>query len=255
MSFIKNYILIFTTIVLLLCSCATIPKNEIQTGFDKVPIWKNNLKSISITGNLASSYHSQNFNGSCKLIIIGEDSLSLTLMGPFGILVGKLYANKNYFIYYDIFNNEVLEGKPTAKNLKSAAMIPLSFDDMVHLLRCEAPLEPERYEKEKNPEGVEGVLFKNFSNKDYVEYLLYSSPKDMITQYQRKLRDGKLILNLLYKDYDDIDGFELAKNLIFNFPEIDGSLTFEVNSIEVNKIENKTLRFQIPEGIKKYELE
>jgi hypothetical protein len=255
MNIVRNYVFLVTLTALFFCSCTTITKKENLTALDKVPQWKNNLKSLVISGNMASSYHGQNFNGSCKLIILGEDSLSLTLTGPFGILVGKLYANPYYFIYYDIFNNEVLEGKPTAKNLKQAAMLPLSFEDIVHLLKCESPAEPGQYEIQKNPEGVEGVLFKNFSNTDYVEYLLYSSPKDMITQYQRKLRDGKLILNLLYKDYDNVDGFELAKNLVFNFPEIDGNLTFEANSIEVNKNQNMTLRFQIPEGVKKYVLD
>lgn len=260
MKFIKKnidtksaYVAIF--IMIILSSCTSSQMQQKSNYFGKPPDWNNELKTLSISANLTSKYHDETNSGSCKIILNSCDSLSLKITGPFEIPIGKLYADSEYFVYYDAFNNQILEGKPTAKNLKRATLVPLSFNEFIHLLRCETPTEPGDFITDETYKNNDGSLFKNSSNKDYIEYALYSSNNNSLIRYQRKLKTGQLILDLVYKDYENIDGIQLAKSMIFNFPEIDTKVDLQINQYGINKDINKPLKFILPEGIKVYKIE
>ncbi|OGV21629.1 MAG: hypothetical protein A2475_13975 [Ignavibacteria bacterium RIFOXYC2_FULL_35_21] len=244
-----------TVFLILFSACTTSPIQKKSNSFVQPAKWNDELITLNISANLASKYHDETNSGSCKFILNGKDSLSLIIKGPFEIPIGKLYADPKYFVYYDAFNNQILEGKPTAKNLKRATMVPLSFDEFIRLLRCETPSEPDDFTRDETYKNNDGLLYKNTSNKDYIEYALYSSENNNLIRYQRKLMTGQLILDLVYKDYETFDGFQLAKYMIFNFPEIDTKVDLQINKYEINKDINKTLRFNLPEGIKVYRIE
>lgn len=249
---IKYFAAIFALIFI---SCSTVYKTSQKGLIIKPKEWNDELKTLNISANVTSKYHEESNSGYCRLILAGTDSLSLKITGPFEILVGRLYADIEYFVFYDAFNNQIFEGKPTAKNMKRATMVPLSFDEFIRLLRCETPTNPSEYSIDENYNKADGVLYKNPSNKEYIEYALYSSDNNDLIRYQRKLRTGKLILDLNYKDYETIDGIRLSKYLIFNFPEIDTQVDMQVASINVNKDINKTLGFTIPDGVKVHKIE
>ncbi len=245
----------FFVFLILLSACSTVPKQQKSNSFTKPKEWNSKLKTLNISANISSKYHDEINSGSCKLILNAYDSLSLMITGPFEIPIGKLYSDAQYFVYYDAFNNQILEGKPTAMNLKRAAMVPLSFYEFIRLLRCETPSEPSDFTLDETYKNDDGLLFKNSSNKDYIEYALYSSFDNNLIRYQRKLRTGRLILDLVYKDYVNTDGFQLAKYMIFNFPEIDTKVDLQINKYKINMDFNKLLRFSLPEGIKVYKVE
>lgn len=251
----RNFKYLSVIFIIILWSCSTVPKNERSNINVKPKAWNDELKTLNISASVTSKYHDENNSGYCRLILAGTDSLLLKITGPFEILVGRLFADKDYFIFYDAINNQLFKGKPTAKNLKRATMVPLSFDEFIRLLRCETPTNPEEFTIDETYKNNDGVLFKNSSNNDYIEYALYSSENNNLMRYQRKLRTGKLILDLVYKDYESIDGFNLSKYLIFNFPEIDTKVDMQVTNLDVNKDIKKPLSFTLPDGIKVYEIE
>ena len=64
-----------------------------------------------------------------------RDSILVTITGPFGISVGRLYANPNEFIMNNNLQNITFTGNPTEKNIMQIANIPLSFNDLMSILR------------------------------------------------------------------------------------------------------------------------
>ncbi|MBI5326055.1 MAG: DUF4292 domain-containing protein [Ignavibacteriae bacterium] len=240
--------------ILFLIGCSSVPKQRNEL-IKQSHIWNDEIKSLNISANVTSKYHDDSNSGFCRLILAGTDSLSLKITGPFDIMVGRLFANNRNFIFFDAFNNQIIEGKPTAQNLKRATMVPLDFGEFIRLLRCEVPSDPNEFVPDDSYSKSDGILYKNTENKDYIEYALYSSETNNLIRYQRKLKSGQLILDLIFKDYDSFDGFQFAKYIIFNFLEFELKVDMQVTNIDVNKDINKKLSFTLPEGIRSHKIE
>ncbi|MFA6570989.1 MAG: DUF4292 domain-containing protein [Bacteroidota bacterium] len=249
---IKKISYLFLIIVLL--SACTATKKTISDKTEANPLqWKSELKTLALSATINADYHGQSNSARIKMTIAGTDSITMTVIGPFGITLGKLYARPDYFVFYNMFNDEVIEGIASAKNLKEAAMIPLSFEQIVHLLRSESPQKPELYVKSiQTSEGT--FKYENTSNNESNDYVFLNG-NNQICRYLNNMKDGKTSMELLYADYENYSGFYLAKSLSFSFPEINGKLTIDVSDFQVNKNINQQFSFKIPDKIKRIKLD
>jgi hypothetical protein len=214
---------------------------------------KPSLKTLDIKGNIASSYQENENSALCRISISGVDSVSMSLIGPMGIALGRFFATPNYFLFFNAINNEAVEGSPNSENLQKAIMMPMSFIEFARLVRGETPGKPENFV----PDTSSGKLkiYKNFEEKGFVEYVVLNDDRNIV-QYQRKLRDGTLILNVFYSDYDSYDGIVLAKKINFEFPQVPGRIALNVDKYIVNdSANNKPYSFKVPDSIKHFRIE
>jgi len=244
---------LFALIVCLfiMLSCSTVKKTKDLSGISVLPQHKENLKTLNLTAKLIPTFKDFNNTVLSKIKISGIDSMSMSIIGPMGITVGKMYSRSDYFIFYSTFENTAYEGNPSADNLKKAARMPISFEDYVHLIRCEPPGNPSDYLLAHEDSGNPKKLFRNESDESYVEYALFSSSDNSLVQYQRKLRDGTLVLSAFFRDYEEFGGFRLARTIQMKFPELEGMITMEFENIEVNKHSDEPYSFKIPPSVKR----
>ncbi|ROL59610.1 DUF4292 domain-containing protein [Bacteroidetes/Chlorobi group bacterium ChocPot_Mid] len=249
-----------TTISLLiigivLISCSTV-KQTVDTNVNNITFPQRNtkFKDLSVKSSISASMKDQSMMASANMMLAQMDSISMNLSGPFGIPFGKLYATKDYVLFYNIMTNQVLEGKPTPENMRTAVFLPLSYEDFIRLIRCETPGEPQDFVFEKNLNDDE-ILFKNSKNPKYIEFAVLSKSNKVITQYQRKDADGTLILHVFYMNYTKNNGIDFSQKQLYKFPELDVNLTLEITELKINPVFEKPFSFSIPANIDRIKLD
>ena len=236
-------------------SCAAVKDTaNISTNTNQFPQRNSGFKNLSFKASISAVVKEQSTMASANMNFAYLDSLSMSLFGPFGISFGKLYATRDNVVFYNIMTNQVLEGKPTAQNMRTAVFLPLSYEDFIRLIRCETPGETKDFIFDKML-NYDEMLFKNSSNPDYIEYAVLSGKEKVITQYQRKQSDGTLILHVFYTDYVKNGGVDFAQKQLYKFPEMNVNLTMEINDLEINKTFDKPFSFTIPSNIDRIKLD
>lgn len=211
------------------------------------------LQNLSLKTSISVNANETSNAATAKLMLANLDSISVTMYGPFGLLIGKMYADTNNLVFYNSLTNQAIEGKPTEENMKAAIMLPLTYYDFLRLIRCETPGAPEDFSLENQINDGE-LLYKNDKNNAYVEYAVISKQDNQFTQYQRKLRDGTMVLHVFFTNYQRINNINYPMKHVYKFPGINVSLTLEVDDIEVNTGFEKPFSFRIPANIERIKL-
>jgi len=192
--------------------------------------------------------------GNCVAKLCSSDSMCITIHGPFGIFVGKLFATQTNFLFYDAFNNRAVTGTPSADNIAKTLRIPLSGEDFVHLMRGEAPtgvndlisngftLSSDKLIDSNN------VLFVRRSELFGAEYIIFSLKENVILQFQKKSSEGKILLNVKYTNFININEITLAQTIDIQSPENGASAQMTLSGIKINRA-IPLLRFSLPKGL------
>ena len=241
----KFFIIIFS--VILLFSCSSVKKNVNYNPLTS----KKDLRTLGLSGTISSTFPGFKQSVSFSLKIAGKDSVKFEAYGPLSIIVGKLFSTPDFFKFYNIITNEAFKGTPSAKNLNLAMNMPLSFADFVAFLRNEPAQNIETFSRDMSYNSETKVLFKS-KQKDYVDYVLVNGETNDIIQQQRKTFDGTIILNVLYNNYEEYEGYSIAKNITFNFPELNGSIIVRNSVVKINEKYNKPFNFNLPASVKLY---
>ncbi|GEM_PF-1674089 len=191
-------------------------------------------------------------SASAVIRIADRDSLAMDIMA-FGIPVAKLYMNKTKFMFMDLFNGRLVEGPATAANMANVTNIPLSFDDFICLLRCESPFPASAYSSEGTTKSGNEVLRfdRPDSNREFIAINIQDST---IKQYQRKDKDGTLLMNITYTDAMNIDSQLFPKKAQVQAPVSQFTMSVENKEIIINSILKEPFIFKIPQGIEKQQL-
>lgn len=191
-------------------------------------------------------------SASAVIRIADRDSLAMEIMA-FGIPVAKLYMNKSKFMFMDLFNGRLVEGPATAANMANVTNIPLSFDDFICLLRCESPFPASAYSLEGTTKSGNNVL--RFDRPDSNrEFIAINMEESVMKQYQRKDKDGTLLMNITYADIMAIDSQLFPKKVQVHAPGSQFSMTVENKEIILNSTLKEPFLFKIPQGIEKQQL-
>lgn len=239
----------------LVVSCSTAKQMDTTNIIKSNTITMDNkLINFEISTNLTVNIRNSSNSASAKIKVAGIDSLALSLYGPFGISVAKVFSDKNQLIFFNLLTNQIFKGNPSEENMKTAMMLPISFSDFIHLIRCEIPNKKENYIFDKKLDEFES-LFKNEKDSNYIEYAVISDTTHELTQYQRKALDGTLILHVFYSDYKIFDSVYFSTKQIYKFPSINADLSLEVSDFKTVTSFDSPFKIKIPEGIEVIDLE
>ena len=245
----KTQLLFLLMLLVLLASCSTTVEQKKKIRSQTLPHNQVDLKNISIEGKITSNYDGTSFSADVKAKVAWIDSLNMKVIGPFGIPLGTVFARNDRFVFYNTMKNQVMSGNPEDMDLESLINVSLKFEDLIHFLRNETPEPPENYEIDDSHKSDNEILFKNFRNEDYIEYVLFSLDNNTITQYQRKLRDGgNLVLNVVFREHGNDN---LARKIVFDSPEAKSSLVMELKDIIINEVYNEPFQFPVPKNAEK----
>jgi len=210
-----------------------------------------NLRQLEINGKIVSTVDGSKQSASSSVLVKERDSIGMTIFGPFGILVGQLMATQSNFTFYNAFGNEVIEGEPSSANINSVTGMPISFNDIMTLLRGEVPFGTIGYKKVKTLESGETL----YSYKDQMQHFVTTSVNsNTISQYQRKAIDGELLFHIRYNNYKNVNNVSIATESILQIPKMKTSISFVADEVFINEPFQSKLSFSIPSGVKRKKL-
>lgn len=211
------------------------------------------LKNIEMEASATFDFKDFQNSAFTKLKVANRDSVSLTVNGPFGIVVGKLYSTRDKFLFVNYLENLVFVGSPTAENIERTARIHISYEDMIAIFRNEATQDFAKYTIVSQKDDQ--IIYMAKTKEQFSEFVVYSKKEAAIVQYQRKDKENKLILNVFCQDFKKNGSFNLPNKIVFKFPEVEGSVTYDISSIVVNEAFNKPFKFEYSKNAKKIELD
>lgn len=258
---------IFLVSILLINSCGstkTVQKNKetttisvnkdtLETLSSQLYYFSNDdLKQLEINGKVVSSVDGAKQSAATTILVRERDSIGMTIFGPFGILVGQLMATNSNFTFYNAFGNEVIEGDPSSANINSVTGMPISFDDIMTLLRGEVPFGSKGYEKVKTMES--GEILYLYKDQQLTHFVTISQNSNNISQYQRKTNDGELLFHIRYGNYKTINNVSISTESTLQIPSMKTSISFVADEVFVNEPFQSKLSFSIPSGVKRKKL-
>jgi hypothetical protein len=242
-------ILVVILFSLILISACSSPKNQLsKTNNSTVAFLQPEIKTLSLKGSIDMESNGKGNSGEFKLQISGRDSLSLIIYGPFSIVVGKLFACSDKFLFYNVFNNEAAEGIPSRDYLEKTMNIPMSFESLVKAFRNEVPEDGDNYKLSKTDSVL--VSFEG-KFKDYSSICSFTGKENLYRHYTRFDKDSKISVEISYEDYFGIKTFNFPKKMIFEFPGINSKIIIEIEEVKINETLTTPLSFKIPENVKR----
>ena len=236
----------------LLYSCATVKRQaDVMGNLERIPAGNEQIETIEFRARLTAQFGSETNVVNSKVCLSGKDSVSMTLTGPLGVALGKLYADSTEFYFFNVFENVIIAGAPSEENFRKAVNLNISFTDFAQIARCLPPGEISDYNlHSQDTSDNNTALFRRIVNESIVDFALVSLIDGSLTQFQRKSLSGEIIINTFFRDYILVQGYLLAGKIVMQFPSASASLTIEGSSHKINE-KLPLLRFQTPEGIKR----
>ncbi len=233
-------------------SCSKVEKTvKKQITVTALPERADEIKNLDINAAIEFEYKKQSNNSVYANIKIASlDSLALSLIGPFGIALGELYADPNEFLFYDAFNDRAVKGKPTPENMKLVIRAPLAYRDFIRLIRNETPKNPGEYILQKtDSKRANRALFKSKGDESF-ELVSFSQEKNAIVKFERVSADGETLLQARYSDFIDFGKARIAKLQEYSFPLTNVKLIIDIDDIDTGVEFKKPFYLDLPPSVK-----
>ncbi len=252
---LKALSLTFIIILLLVASGCT-PKQIVREKaslsaerlIKKLEANRRKILSFEGTGTLVVNSNQLNTSASFKVTLIKPDSISLSIMGPFGIELAQTLVTKNDFKFYDVLRNTLYVGETNEYILQDIFRINLPFSDLMDAFIGSVNLTEHLY-KEPTKYTVIDDLYK----------LMYvDSSKKMITDYtidmnklgivDYKLLDqtGDVILSGQYSKFKMIENVAVPFEIDIQNRKENQQVKIHYKKIVTNS-KNISISFNIPD--------
>lgn len=248
----KYLLIVSLFIVLISCSSTKQTSGSGSIGSNRLKS-QSGLNSIEYKGTIRTNMQDMQQSIDFKMQIAAYDSAALSIFGPLGMTIGKLYSTPSHFVFLNTFMSEAFEGRPTPENLKQVIFLPVSFSDLVSLFRSEPMQDVKTYLNDESYSKAGRTLYKSKQEK-FTDFALVNSSGEILEQ-QRKNSNDKLAFTVVSDVYSVTENFNLARKIFIKFPLINGSATIEITDIKINPRFDKPFSFNLPSGVKKYVLD
>lgn len=256
--FIKYILLIFFAAII--TSCTTVKENEKKiTSGDKQDEQvktpetqeknekKLELKNLSDEANIKMQakikiqFPDMNNSATATIEMAKKDSILINLYGPFGISVGKLYANPNEIIMNNSLQSITFTGVPDEKTIMKIVNIPLSFNDLITILRTSTPQEINNYNYSSTTNEY------SFETENYTEKIIIDENNDILS-LKRINDENEEIITAEFSQFGTIGNYRFAKNVTVNFPFNNGKISINFSEIEILNKPTTPMRFEKPKS-------
>lgn len=246
----KKIILIISLIALFV-SCKTVEKPKEIIKIDNL-VKQNFSENVFIRTKIKPEFPEMSQSFTANININGLDSIGVNIYGPFGISIGRLFATKDEFIFFNTFENSIYKGKPNAENLKKVTGLDLDYLDLIKILRLSVPAKLDEFRLDSSYSSEGKMLFKRIHT--FPEFILYSGSIGKITQYQRKNSSNENTMTIAYKDFKSFEIGEKPAELLVSLPHANGQIKLNIDEYKIENTKDR-LSFSYPSNIKVVNLE
>lgn len=235
-------------------SLSELPRAQATTALEDAMLKRSTfIQNMAFGADMTVTFGGMTQSGYCNASVCGLDSMGMKITGPFGIFVGRMYATPQKFMFYNAFENKVLLGVPSAENIGKSMNIPLGATDFAHLIRGEATGNASQFtgkftESPEKPSNPDHILYSRRSETLGAEYVVFSLKEQAMVQFQKKSPEGKLLLNVKYSNFKNINGVNFAHEVLIQSPENNATAEMTLSDMKINQPVPQ-LQFNAPSGV------
>lgn len=200
-------------------------------------------RTMMVDGTISTT-GAQELSGLPFSAVVVDDTMSMTMNGPFGITAAKVYAAPDSFVAVNYFMREVFDGDPASPDLARRLPFPMSVTDLRMLVRGRVPGDVGRFRRE-DPRTDGTVLF---SARDSVnaEFVLVDTVNNVLRQYQRRKLGVGTVLSIVMTDVRTVSGVAIPHSVDVELPERGETARFRFTSVTINEPVSARLNVSIP---------
>jgi len=188
----------------LLLSACTSPKLALDTeqvSFNELLDYIQTEESMlnTLKASCRISVDSEEFSGNffANVYYIKDDSLLLSVSGPFGVQAGTLFIGKERFIFYNQMSNKFYNGSVKDFENKNLFQFPLKMRELINIFAAKENLPSMKIEDYKIEDGLYYIKTKN-GNDNYQIWVDNSTGRIVKLSLHR---DDQTVLTHEYGDF------------------------------------------------------
>ncbi|GEM_PF-1374313 len=209
------------------------------------PLYKPQIQSIITSGKFSFKSNQGNFDGSFKISVSRNDSLIVNIIGPFGINIAKLIANKSNFAVCNLW-----EGKYFASSIDSirhiSPILAIPVSELLKIFIAEPYYSADNYIILQHDTSLGRIQYQSNLSKPFTENLIINRSNIQKTV----LIYPDLQVNITFEDYETKFGYPLPKKIVIREDNSQLNIAFEINQFENYNIDFSN-EFKIPANLKK----
>ena len=218
---------------------------------NKLEANRRRIKNFEGTGTLIVNSNQLNTSASFKVTLIKPDSISLMIMGPFGIELAQTLVTKNDFKFYDVLHNTLFVGKTNEHVLRDIFRIDLPFSDLMDAFIGSVNLTKHLY-KEPNAYSESGDVYKLTyidSSKNLTTNYTIDMSKLGIVDYKLSDKSGDVILTGQYSKFKMIENVAVPFEIEVQNRKENQQVKIHYKKVVTNS-KNISINFNIPNDAK-----
>ncbi len=256
----KQYSLLTAFILLLLLNVSGCAPTEIlkersslssERLINKLEANRRKILKFEGTGTLKVNSNQLNTSASFKVTLIKPDSISLMIMGPFGIELAQTLVTKDDFKFYDVLHNTLFIGETNEHVLRDIFRINLPFSDLMDAFIGSVNLTKHLY-KEPNTYSELDDVYK-LTYLDSLQNLTTNYTIDMnklgIIDYKLVGNTGEIILSGQYSKFKMIENVAVPFKINVQNRRENQQVKINYKKIETNS-NDISINFNIPDDAK-----
>ena len=247
-------VLFFSNIILIITGCVpSQPTEEFELLpserlINKLEANRRKIKSFEGMGTIIVNTPSMDNSATFRVILQKPDSISLTIMGPFGIELAQALVTKEKFTFYDALQNTAYIGSVNSNALQSIFRINLSFEDLLDAFVGSVNLTNNLYRPPDNyvVEDDKYVLTYDDETRNNTTVYKVDVRQLGITNYEMYELNGSLKLRGKYTDFELLENVAIPYKIGIENILDEQKINIEYRKINVNK-KNIVIDFNIPD--------
>jgi hypothetical protein len=193
--------------------------------------WQNSIKTLRAGTRI--TLDSPNFAGKfdAKILMGGKDSLLITVTGPFGMQLGKVFLSENRFLFYNQLMNKFFTGSKHDFKGQNFLQFPVEIGQIRNVFIAQDKfdvLKMARFEVRDNKYYLEAENGK-------AAYNIWFDPSHLLITRIEYLNDGELLFYKEYKDFREASDTYFPHHINFVRPATREGLSIYFASLQLNE--------------------
>jgi len=198
---------------------------------DSIVREQDQIKSLEATSRI--SVDSPEFSGTffAEVIYLEQDSLLISVSGPFGIQAGTLFIGKERFIFYNQIANKFYNGSVYEFKDKKFFQFPLSLSELMKILVAKETLTSMKI----HDFTIKDKMFYILAEKGDSEYQMWIDYKTGRIKKITSLVGGQIHFIREYDDFIKVMGINFPRKIIMTRPKEKQAVSLYYTNIVLNK--------------------
>ncbi|HID40418.1 MAG TPA: DUF4292 domain-containing protein [Calditrichaeota bacterium] len=251
-----RYFLFFLTFVLISCSTSkrTVKKN-LELSYRELlqhnVSWQKAIHSLQGRARIVldSPQYSGNFDA--EILINGPDSLLLSVEGPFGMDVGKVFIGRNRFIFYNQVNNQFYTGDKSIFEDRNFLHFPLKIKELRDIFGARDRFDVLRRDLS---EIRDDQYYIEASNGE-MRYKMWFSPYYLHINRIEYYDNDRLLFYKEYSQFKEVNGVYFPMAIDFVRPQEQQAVSIYYRDLKLNQpIDNGLFEIKISDSARQIDL-